>query len=53
MMAGSLVGILCFSTSSKMADREPTPEPGFLISFLSLLESFALMPVPQQTTGGG
>ena len=40
MMASSLVGILCSTTSSKVANREPTTEASFLISLFGLLVSF-------------
>ena len=45
MMVGSLVGFLCSTTSSKVANQELTTKPALLICSFRHLASFDLMPV--------
>lgn len=50
MRARNLGGIFCSTTSWKVASREPTTEPAFMINSFSLLVSFTFISVPQHTT---
>ncbi|CAB1452712.1 unnamed protein product [Pleuronectes platessa] len=50
MIASSFTSILSSTTSSRGTSLEPTTDYAFLMSFFSLLASFALMPAPQDTT---